>query len=667
MSLITLVRHSRAVPPVPGAIIPADWDTNIRTSNETLLSYLSDQGTTGTLQQLIAMNLNSEQIHMLPDKLRRSYENEKKRVASERRIQGPLYREKYRMSAEHIVNFLLDDILRYLQTVAGVTLYGTGVYNRIVCREQAYNDVFTFSRPQQTFDIDVCSDSPDSLSINVYQHLLTYLCSQDFLCDGKIFTVERLELSKDIHKNSITIVLRCDGYHIARHTILDCVPSSTYNFTTIKLSSGIMVQSPLGYLVGMCDKLWNSRINPHIDNTHREDAEKKMLARFRDLRLSKSMELLPRLIEEAQRWYLSAAPLSLLFLRYLTISVEKALAWYEKQRHVFRIPCIGVSLPVPPNHRWRDDPPRYTDEEFPLVSAQLQAGELTVSDLFSRGLTASQLKSLPKELRKSFSLAFEEFNQKRAEAIEQARLAHEASSLLIIEHFRAAVWSWISLYYPGCIYHGSYAYNEMCRGVPEYEDILTFAEPLEVSDIDIYVRDARRVAEEIYHYLFDYCSTSEFHYAGSIYTVGRLELTHHTEDGSSRHSIAITVKYDGYHVYRQNIFDSVEIDRRRFSLCNSVRNLQSPAAFLCGTVGKLYAAKGSRGNDTTLEKAIEDKLVLRLGEMQLHKLSDETKRQIYDESRKVKTICEKPAAQTFLNILSEQGVAAALEYFRQGE
>ncbi len=127
-----------------------------------------------------------------------------------------------------------------------------------------------------TTDIDIAVKDPSKLGNQIFHELVNIATLHKFIVSEREMYITKIFLSKktdDLYSLSIEVRVKIDDdYFMGRDAIIMDI-SSLKNWsdnTIYKISEKVSIQHPLHFICGLIDKLFNTRINPRIEDKNRK-------------------------------------------------------------------------------------------------------------------------------------------------------------------------------------------------------------------------------------------------------------------------------------------------------------------------------------------------------------------------------------------------------------
>ncbi len=127
-----------------------------------------------------------------------------------------------------------------------------------------------------TTDIDIAVKDPSKLGNQIFDELVNMATLNKFIIGEREMFITKIFLSKkteDLYSISIEVRENINGdYFMGRDAIIVDISSlkNWPDFAIYKISEKVSVQHPLHYICGLIDKLFNTRINPRIEEKNRK-------------------------------------------------------------------------------------------------------------------------------------------------------------------------------------------------------------------------------------------------------------------------------------------------------------------------------------------------------------------------------------------------------------
>lgn len=148
----------------------------------------------------------------------------------------------------------------------------------------------TLSKKMTTLDIDIAVADPKEFSTFIYDYLVSY--TKQTIWDDEIYItkINLVEKTSDLYTISIDVKIKhINQYFSGSHeSILDCTNINSWNSGTyFDISQNVKCQTPIHYVCGLVDKLFNIHINPRIMNETKKIAELATREKIQQLCLPK--------------------------------------------------------------------------------------------------------------------------------------------------------------------------------------------------------------------------------------------------------------------------------------------------------------------------------------------------------------------------------------------
>lgn len=182
---------------------------------------------------------------------------------------------QYKPRITEILNEVCDLVLNKVTNSDAIVLfYGTRAIKTF--SNKLDNKWKNLSKKMSTLDIDIAVGDPKEFSILIYNYLVTYAKQTIWDNDIYITRVSLAEKTSDLYTISISIKVKYIGQYFTGRceSILDCTNSKYWNPETyLNISDNVKCQTPIHYICGLVDKLFNTHINPRILNETKKIAE----------------------------------------------------------------------------------------------------------------------------------------------------------------------------------------------------------------------------------------------------------------------------------------------------------------------------------------------------------------------------------------------------------
>lgn len=182
---------------------------------------------------------------------------------------------QYKPRITEILNEVCDLVLNKVTNSDAIVLfYGTRAIQTF--SNKLDNKWKNLSKKISTLDIDIAVADPKEFSILIYNYLVTYAKQTIWDNDIYITRVSLAEKTSDLYTISISIKVKYIGQYFTGRceSILDCTNSKYWNPETyLNISDNVKCQTPIHYICGLVDKLFNTHINPRILNETKKVAE----------------------------------------------------------------------------------------------------------------------------------------------------------------------------------------------------------------------------------------------------------------------------------------------------------------------------------------------------------------------------------------------------------
>jgi hypothetical protein len=318
---------------------------------------------------------------------------------------------------------------------------------------------------------------------------------------------------------------------------------------------------------------------------------------------------------------------------------------------------IAHSRQLPPVHD--GIPSDWNPGKFSTLSDDSHIPLLNLDQLLQYHLNADQIRKIPDSMRIEYEHRKLEIETLRKNIAVFYKNSFKQEAAAIIDELQNIIIGELMRNFQDIILYGTGSYNKFGKNTQKFDSVFTFKEPIVTSDIDVISIDPDKVSKRIHQALLRYIVGYDFTFDGNIiFTIDRLELA----KMDHKNCITVIIKCNSYYVCRRNIFDCVQSNSHHFGniICSGIR-LQSPQAYICGMIDKLYNSKFNSRMANNIKKEAKLEMLRRFQLLEIHNPDG-----IIEESLNFPMfmyLLASPGPQTFLKLLLTQGPIAAINYY----
>ena len=275
-------------------------------------------------------------------------------------------KEELKEAVERIMRYLPVLVLTIIEQEIGnnktktidnknFVLFGTRAFLQL---QHKTNNIFTITGDITSIDIDIEVKDLDIMH-TVYDRLIEYVKNHAFVVNGVKYYLYFIKkyIQKEnggcLFQYSIRGYIGCGDvkhYFLKEVEIID-VKRFTNIAKYVDNIDGVYVQSPISYLLGMIDKLYNTILNERIPYSEKPDAIKKMVDRWNKIKIN-NREIIRDVIDQDKSIldeftsFKSSEPMEFLKRLMDGESVEELnkffIGWSDQKMDELKIECERI-------------------------------------------------------------------------------------------------------------------------------------------------------------------------------------------------------------------------------------------------------------------------------------------------------------------------------------